>query len=145
MGKKPVKQLYHPTSSQYAGQLAAVIGSGFWGSPSNFNRFRILASLLQQHRWRETNQTLQDVWLSPRLLHYIYIFRGSCAVTEFCQMQNSLCVQILCSHILRALLRGTRVVGVTKLWGVEQRAPPIFGRAAITLGIGPHSSYGRPM
>jgi len=24
--------------------------------------------------------------------------------------------------------------------GLEQRAPPIFGRAAITLGIGPHSS-----
>jgi len=28
-----------------------------------------------------------------------------------------------------------------KLCGVEQRAPPIFGRAAITLGTGPHSSY----
>ena len=27
-----------------------------------------------------------------------------------------------------------------KLCGVEQRAPPIFGRVAITLGIGPHSS-----
>jgi len=27
-----------------------------------------------------------------------------------------------------------------KLCGVEQRAPPIFGRAAITLDIGPHSS-----
>jgi len=27
-----------------------------------------------------------------------------------------------------------------KLCGVEQRAPPIFGTAAITLGIGPHSS-----
>ena len=26
-----------------------------------------------------------------------------------------------------------------KLCGVEQRAPPIFGRAAITFGIGPHS------
>jgi len=25
--------------------------------------------------------------------------------------------------------------------GVEQRAPPILGRATITLGIGPHSSY----
>jgi len=25
-----------------------------------------------------------------------------------------------------------------KLCGIEQRAPPIFGRAAITLGIGPH-------
>jgi len=28
-----------------------------------------------------------------------------------------------------------------KLCGVEQRAPPIFGRATITLGIGPHSSF----
>jgi len=27
-----------------------------------------------------------------------------------------------------------------KLCGVVKRAPPIFGRAAITLGIGPHSS-----
>jgi len=25
-----------------------------------------------------------------------------------------------------------------KLCGVEQRAPPTFGRATITLGIGPH-------
>jgi len=36
---------------------------------------------------------------------------------------------------LAALLYGTVVA---KLCGVEQRAPPIFGRAAITLGIGPH-------
>ena len=35
--------------------------------------------------------------------------------------------------VLTALLHGTLVVG-----GVQQRAPPIFGRAAITLGIGPH-------
>ena len=28
-----------------------------------------------------------------------------------------------------------------KLCGIEQRAPPIFRRAAITLGIGPHSSF----
>ena len=27
-----------------------------------------------------------------------------------------------------------------KLCGIEHRAPPIFGRAAIRLGIGPHSS-----
>ena len=38
-------------------------------------------------------------------------------------------------RVLAALLCGTLVVGV------EQRAPPIFGRATITLGIGPHSSY----
>ena len=40
-------------------------------------------------------------------------------------------------RVLAALLIGTLVVGVN----FEQRAPPIFGRAAITLGIGPHSSY----
>jgi len=28
-----------------------------------------------------------------------------------------------------------------KLCGVEQRAAPMFGRATIRLGIGPHSSY----
>jgi len=28
-----------------------------------------------------------------------------------------------------------------KLCGVEQRTPPVFGRATITLGIGPHSSF----
>jgi len=41
-------------------------------------------------------------------------------------------------HVLAALLHGTPVLGVTKLCGVEQRAPPIFDRAAITLVIGPH-------
>ena len=30
---------------------------------------------------------------------------------------------------------------LAKLCGVEQTPPPIFGRAAITLGIGPHSSF----
>jgi len=42
--------------------------------------------------------------------------------------------------VLAALLHGSQVVGVSKLCGVEQRAPPIFGRAAITLVIGPHCS-----
>ena len=40
-----------------------------------------------------------------------------------------------------ALLHGTLVVGSDKLCGVEQRAPLIFDRAAITMGIGPHSSF----
>jgi len=41
-------------------------------------------------------------------------------------------------RVLTALLHGTLVVGVSKLCGAEQRAPPVFGRAAIALGIGPH-------
>jgi len=38
--------------------------------------------------------------------------------------------------VLVALLHSTPVVGVS----IEHRAPPIFGKAAITLGIGSHSS-----
>jgi len=64
------------------GPLAAEIVSLVWGTPANFNWFRVLA----------------------------------------------------------ALLHGTVVVGVSQTFGVEQRAPPMFGRATITLGIGPHSS-----
>jgi len=67
------------------GPLTAEIGSGVWGTPANFNGFRVLAALL--------HGTLVAYWVSA------------------------------------------------KLCGVEQRAPLIFGRAAISLGIGPHSSY----
>jgi len=43
-------------------------------------------------------------------------------------------------RVLAALLQGTLVVGISQtLW--HWRVPSIFGRAAITLGIGPHSSW----
>jgi len=64
------------------GPLAAEIGWQVWGTPANFNGFRVLA--LQRYC------TALQYWASA------------------------------------------------KLCGVEQRAPPIFGRAAIMLGIGPH-------
>jgi len=44
-------------------------------------------------------------------------------------------------RVLAALLRGRPQWASAKLYGVEQRAPPIFDRAAITLGTGPHSSF----
>jgi len=37
----------------------------------------------------------------------VYIFGGSCPLTEFCELQNSLCVQVLHSSILVVLLHGT--------------------------------------
>jgi len=70
--------------------LTAEICSGIWGTPANFNGFRVLASLLQRHRSPEANKTLHYLWPSPGLVHYIYIFGGSCLLTEFCQLQNSL-------------------------------------------------------
>jgi len=100
--------------------LAAEIGSGVWSTPANFNGFHVLASLLQRRRSPEVNQTLHDVWLSSALLHYIYIFGGSCPLMEFCHVQNSLCVQVLHSPILAALLRGTPAAGSAKLCGMVQ-------------------------
>jgi len=81
-------------SAQYGelSLLAAEIVSLVWGTPANFNGFRVLASLLQLRRSTEANQTLHNVWPLPGLVDYIYIFGGCCSVTEFCQVQNSLCV-----------------------------------------------------
>jgi len=130
------------------GPLAAEIRWRIWDTPANFNWFLILSSLLRRRRLAEVNKTLHDVLPSPGLVHYIYIFGGSCSLTEFCPVQNSLCV--LHSPILAALQHGTGAVGVSQtLWhgtrngGTElsQRALPMFGWAAITLGIGPHSSF----
>jgi len=56
--------------------------------------------------------------------------------------------------ILAVLLHGTPAAGVSQtlrlgtsngIMELSQRAPSIFGMAAIKLGIGPHSSYGCPM
>jgi len=75
-----------------------------------------LASLLQGHRSTEVNQTLHDVWPSPWLRNCrpIYILVGCCPVMEFFQLQNSLCVQVLRSAILAALLYSNRAVGVSQ-------------------------------
>ena len=78
------------------------------------------------------------------------VFWGPCPLTEFCQVQNSLCVQVLRSPILAALLHDTRAPAASQtLWhgtrnGITellQRSPPIFSWAAIALGIVPHSSF----
>ena len=54
-----------------------------------------LGPSVPETHWR----TLHDVWPSPRLVHHIYIFGGSCPITEFCQVPNSLRVQVLRSYI----------------------------------------------
>jgi len=80
--------------------LAAEIVSLVRAASANFNRFSVLASLPQRRRSTEGNQTLHDVWPSPARLHCVYIFGGCCPVTEFCQVQNSVCVlQVLRSPI----------------------------------------------
>jgi len=43
------------------GPLVAQIGWQVWGTPSNFNSFRVLALLLHRHCSTEVNQTLHDM------------------------------------------------------------------------------------
>jgi len=96
------------------GLLAAEICWRVWGTPANFNGCHVLLSLPQRRRSPQANQTLHDAWPSPGLIHYIYTFGASCPLTEFCQVQNSLYVQVLRSRILAALLHGTPAASVSQ-------------------------------
>ena len=96
------------------GPLAAEIGLPDWGTPANFNGFRLLASLLHRRHSPGANQTLHDVWPSPGLVYCIYVHFSE-LFREFCQVQNSLRVQALPCPIL-ALEQWTSA----KLCGVVQ-------------------------
>jgi len=77
IGKKLVKQQYLLHMSSQYGELRPTSGWDRFlslGTLANFNRFRILVSLLQRRRSMEANQALHDVWQSPGLVHYVYIF-----------------------------------------------------------------------
>ena len=59
------------------GPLTAEICWRVWGTPANFNEFRVSPSLLQRRRLTEVNQTLHNVWSSLGLVYYTHIhFRG---------------------------------------------------------------------
>jgi len=78
---KLIKQQYFLQMSWQYGELRPISGWDRFtslGHPANFNRLRVLASLLQRRRSKEANQTLHDLWSSPELVHYIYIFGGFC-------------------------------------------------------------------
>jgi len=102
--------------------LMAEISLGVCGTPANFDGFRVFISLLHQRRLTEVNETFHDVWPSGGLLHSVYIFGGSCPLTEFCQVQHSQCVQVMHSPILAALLQDTRAVCICQtLWHVTRK------------------------
>ena len=134
--------------------LTAEIGSAVWGTQTNFNWFRVLASLLQRRRSPEANQTLHDVWPSPTLVLSLSIFSGLLPpekpLAEFCQVQNSLYVQVLPSPILAALLHGTPAAGVsptlrrgTMEWnyGTFAKGATYIRLGGHHVGIVPHCSY----
>jgi len=110
------------------GPLTAEICWRVWGTPANFNGFASWLHYCSNVGQRRSTKlcSLHDVWPSSALVYYICLFEGSCPLTEFCQLQNSLCVQVLHSPILAALLHGTRAAAVSQtLWrctiGMELR------------------------
>ena len=98
------------------GLLTAEICWRVWGTPANFNGFRVLAALLHG---------TPVVKKKERKSIYIAPFRTK-VHTKRSGMDHTV---LPANNTMPAFL-----------CGVEQRAPPIFGRAAIRLGIGQHSS-----
>jgi len=152
--------MYQQSEQQYLlhmfpqyGELRHTNGSvGKFGQPSKFQPISCLGFVTAPTSLNGGQQNfarcLAVSWAGTLYIH----FGGSCPLTEFCQLQNSLCVQLTRSPILPTLLHGTRAAAVSlTLWRdtrkgiteLSQRAPPIFAWADITLSIGPHSSASR--
>jgi len=120
------------------GPLTAEIFWRVWGTLANFNRFRILASLVHQRCSTEVNKTLQDVWTSPGLVHYIYIFRGSSPngilpVADKNHFASKSCILIYWQHYCTALEQqpSAKLGGVVQgmeLWNFAE------GAAYVRLG-----------
>jgi len=114
--------------------LTAEICWRVWGIPANFNRYRILLSLLTDVAQRRLTKLCT---MFGRLLcwYTIYTFWGLLPLTEFCQLQNSLCIQVMLSPILIAFLHGTRVAAVSQtLWHGTRNGITEIGATCIWLG-----------
>jgi len=82
------------------------------------------------------NNKLSETYFNVFFLRVLYVFYRQRQNTYYAYGRT-----ILRSPVLAALLHGTKVVEVSQTLRRRTEAPPIFGRAAITLGIGLHSSY----
>jgi len=141
-------------SSQYGelGLLAAEICWRVWGTPANATVSRLLAFVTAATSltggqpdfarclavsWAATLYTFSEALIAPWqnfTRSKIHLITSKSRVLV----------------ILAALLHGTPAAGVSQtlrcgtrngITELSQKAPPIFGRAAITLDIGPYSSY----
>jgi len=122
-------------SSQY-GELRPTSGWDRFGCLGHTSKFQwvsrlgfVTAATSLNGRKPNFARCLVISWAGTVYIH----FRG---LLPSCQVQNSLCVQVLRSPILSVLLHSSPVVASAKLCGMQQRARCIFSRAAITLGIG---------
>jgi len=124
---------------------------GGLGHPANFNWFVTAATSLTGGQ-PNLARCLAVFWAATLYIYiYIYIFGSSWPPDGFAKckvhftskscvlywLHYSTALQQRASLVSQTLRHGTRNA-ITEL---SQRAPPIFGWAAITLGIGTHSSF----
>jgi len=154
IGKKLVKQQYPLHMFSQYGELRPIITYQLrsvyqFGEPQQISTGFTSCLRYCSDTAQQTSTKLCTMFARLLAWYSIYTFLGAPAPTEFCPAQNSLYVEVLCSLILAALLHDTPGAASAKLYDVVQgmelqnfrRVPPIFVWAAITLGIGPHSSY----
>jgi len=150
--KKPVKRQYLLHMSSQYGELRLTRGWDLFASLGHPSKFQPVSRLgfVTAATSLTGGQPNFAWWVAVSWVGTLCIhFWGLLPLTEFCQMLIY-CVQILRSPTLAVWLHGTRVASVSQtLWRgtrngiteLSQRAPPIFGWAAVTLGIGPHSCF----
>jgi len=132
------------------GPLKAEIGWQFWGTPGNFNGFRILTSLLHQRRSKGGQPNFARCffisWAGTQYLHFGGLVPPNRILpgAKFTLCQS--CVLLYWQHYCMALEQWASTEFYSVVQGRElgnfrsSFAPPIFSRAAIALGIVPHSS-----
>jgi len=112
--------------------------------PANFNRFRVLASLLHRRRSTVVNKTLQDVSPSPALVYYICILGALTDVLPHAKFTLRPCLAF--SYIDRITARHSTTgsqpifVAMYKEWNYRT-----FADGATYIRLGGHHVGHRPI
>jgi len=149
--KKRVKQQRPLHMSSQYGELWPINGWARFtslGHPSKFQRVSRVGFVTAPTSLNEDQQNFAQClavsWAGTVYVH----FGGSCPLTEFCQVQNSLCAQVWRCPVLAALLHDTPAAGVsqplwrgTRNWNYGTFAPRHFQQRALPIFRGRSSRW----
>ena len=114
--------------------LTADTGLPVWVSPVGF----VTAPTSLNGRQPNFARCLAVSWAGIQCIHFLGLLQPPNGILPGAKF--TLRPSLAFSYIGSVTARHSNS-GRAKLCGVQQRAPPIYGRTAITLGIDPHSNY----
>jgi len=132
---RAISPTYVPKYGELWPIIGAEIGLPVWVPQQISRGFACWLRCCNDFAQRFSTKLCMMFWPSPGLVQYVYIFGGSCPLTDFYQVQNSLCDQVFHSSIFAALLHSIRVVGVS------QTAAFSRGRHLYSAGRGHHVGH----